>query len=404
MKFIYFSVLLLLLSFAAAAQEITPDEAFSKVKLEAEKGNYDNALSILKSLQLKFPENEDIKVYQGRMYSWKKDYPSAIKVLTPMTDRTNPHPEALLALINTYFWSEQFETCIIYCDKYLAIDPNAAGVLLIKVQCLEKLNRDAEALALAEKLPITDNSTQAITGVRALIGRKAKNAVALSYLNVSTSSPGQSPLHYGYAEYSHKFTKSALVGRANIGYVNADTQLLFEADYYQTFSKRNYLYVNAGVSTGQTVFPVAKAGAEYFFAPLKRFDYSLGFKYMHFETTDVTLLTGQLGYRTGTCTIAYRPFYDTSNELFSHVLSVQTANEEKESLLRLELQYGNVPYLYLYNNFVTPLKAYRVGIQYQHRMGNSFLIRPVFLYEYEEYLPEAYRNRFSAQLILTKRF
>lgn len=404
MKFIYYSVLFVLLSFTAAAQEVTPDEAFSKVKLEAEKGNYDNALSILASLQLKFPENEDIKVYQGRIYSWKKDYASAIKILAPMADRSNPHPDALLALINTYFWSEQLENCMMYCDQYLVIDPNAANVLLIKIQCLEKLNRDSEALALADKLPITDNSTQAITGVRALIGRKAKNAVALSYLNVSTSSPGQSPLHYGYAEYSHKFTKSALVGRANIGYVNADTQLLFEADYYQTFSKRNYLYVNAGVSTGQTVFPVAKAGAEYFFAPLKRFDFSLGFKYMHFETADVTLLTGQLGYRTGTYTIAYRPFYDTSNELFSHVVSVQTANEEKESVLRLELQYGNVPYLYLYNNFVTPLKAYRVGIQYQHRIGNSFLIRPVFLYEYEEYLPDEYRNRFSAQLILTKRF
>ncbi|RUT72115.1 YaiO family outer membrane beta-barrel protein [Flavobacterium cupreum] len=404
MKLIYSSVLFLLLSFTAAAQEMNFDEALSQVKLEAEKGNYDTALTILQSLQLRFPENEDIKVYQGRIYSWKKDYPSAIKVLAPLTDRTKPHPDALLAIITTYFWSEQYETCNIYCDKYLLIAPNAADVLLIKIQCLEKLDRDKEALELADRLPVTDNSTQAITGIRALIGRKAKNALAFSYLNVSTSNPGQSPLHYGYAEYSHKFTKSALVGRANIGYVNADTQLLFEADYYQTFSKRNYLYVNAGVSTGQTVFPVSKAGAEYFFAPLKRFDFSVGFKYMHFETDDVTLLTGQLGYRTGTYTIAYRPFYDTSNELFSHVVSLQKANEEKESLLRLELQYGNVPYFYLYNNFVRPLKAYRAGIQYQHRIGNSFLVRPVFLYEYEEYLPDAYRNRFSAQLIITKRF
>ena len=77
---------------------------------------------------------------------------------------------------------------------------------------------------------------------------------------------------------------------------------------------------------------------------------------------------------------------------------------EKESILRVELQYGNVPYLYLYNNFIEPLKAYRAGIQYQYRLGNSFFIRPVFLYEYEEYLPEEYRHRFNAQLIITKRF
>lgn len=404
MKFIYCSLLLLFISQTSLGQEINVDMTMSEARKQAEKGSYDKALSLIEPLLAGFPENEDIKIFAGRIYSWKKDYKKSIEILSPLADRTSPNPDALLAIINVYFWSEQFDKCIFYCDRYLVIDPNSTDVIITKANCLEKLGRDKEALAIVEKVSVTENSTQAITGLRTLIGRKAKNAMAFSYLNVSTSNPGQSPLHYGYVEYSHKFTKSALVGRANLGYANNDTQMLFEADYYQTFSKRNYLYVNAGVSTGQTVFPVAKAGAEYFFAPRKRFDYSLGFKYMHFETEDVTLLTGQLGYRTGSYTLAYRPFYDTSNELFSHVLSVQTANEEKESLIRLELQYGNVPYLYLYNNFVTPLKAYRVGIQYQRRFGRAFFVRPVFLYEYEEYLPDEYRNRFSAQLIITKRF
>jgi len=404
MKFIYYSIFLLLISQIALGQEINIDAVMSDAKREVEKGSYDKALQLLEPLSAKFPENEDIKTYTGRIYSWKKDYKTAIAILQPMTDSTNPNPDALLAIINIYFWSEQLDKCVDYCDKYLAIDPNSTDVILIKVKCLERLNRDQEALELIQKLPITENSTQAITGLRTLIGRKAKDAVAVSYLNVSTSSPGQSPLHYGYVEYSHKFSKSALVGRANVGNTNNETQMLFEADYYQTFSKRNYLYVNGGVSTGQTIFPVAKAGIEYYFTPYKNFDYSLGFKYMHFETDDVTLITGQLSYRINTYTIAYRPFYDTANELFSHVLSLQTTNEEKESLLRLELQYGNVPYLYLYNNVIDPLKAYRIGVQYQHRFGNSIFVRPVFLYEYEEYLPEQYRNRFSAQIIVTKRF
>lgn len=404
MKFIYYSILLLFISHASLGQEINVDTTMSEARHEAEKGNYDKALSLIEPLLAGFPENEDIKIFAGRIYSWKKEYKKSIAILAPLADRTNPDSDALLAIINAYFWSKQFDKCVLYCDRYLVIEPNSTDVIITKANCLEKLGRDKEALAMVEKVSVTENSTQAITGLRTLIGRKAKNAMAFSYLNVSTSNPGQSPLHYGYAEYSHKFTKSALVGRANIGYANNDTQMLFEGDYYQTFSKRNYLYVNAGVSTGQTVFPVAKAGAEYFFAPRKRFDYSLGFKYMHFEIEDVTLLTGQLGYRAGSYTLAYRPFYDTSNELFSHVLSVQSTNEEKESLIRLELQYGNVPYLYLYNNFVTPLKAYRVGIQYQYRFGDSFFVRPVFLYEYEEYLPDEYRNRFSAQLIITKRF
>lgn len=404
MKFIYYSIVLLFVSSIAIGQEINADEIMANVKREVEKENYDKALSLIEPLRAKFPNDEDIQTYAGRIYSWKKDYKTAIKTLSPMADRINPNPEALQAIINVYFWSEQYEKCILYCDKYLALDSKSIDVLKIKATCLEKLDRDEEALELIEKASYIDNSTQTFKGIRTLIGRKAKNAVAASYLNISTSEPGQSPFHYGYVEYSHKFSKSAIVGRANVGHINDDTQMLFEADYYQTFSNKSYLYANGGVSTGETIFPVAKAGLEYYFAPHKNFNYSLGARFMHFETDDITLVTGQLSYTSGVYTLAYRPYYDTSNELFSHVLSLQKVNEEKESLIRFELQYGNVPYLYLYNNFTQPLKAYRAGIQYQHRFGESFFVRPIFLYEREEYIPGEYRNRFNLQLIVTKRF
>lgn len=403
MKYIYYSVLMLFISSFAMAQEINAEEILANAKREAEKENYDKALSLIEPLRAKFPADEDIQIFSGRVYSWKKEYKTALKILAPLADRNNPNPEALQAIINVYFWTQDYEKCIAYCDKYLAIDSKSADIIQIKAACLEKLNRDQEALELIEKSSV-DNSTQVFRGIRTLIGRKAKNAVSASYLNVSTSEPGQSPLHYGYVEYSHKFSKSAIVGRANIGNVSTETQMLFETDFYQTFSNKSYLYANAGFSTGETIFPVAKAGLEYYFAPQKKFDFSLGARFMHFESDDITLLTGQIAYNAGIYSFAYRPYYDTSNELFSHVLSVQRTNEEKERIIRLELQYGNVPYLYLYNNFTQPLKAYRAGIQYQHRFGDSFFVRPVFLYEREEYIPGEYRNRFNVQFIVTKRF
>lgn len=403
MKYIYYSVLMLFISSFAMAQEINAEETLANAKREAEKENYDKALSLIEPLRAKFPADEDIQIFSGRVYSWKKEYKTALKILAPLADRNNPNPEALQAIINVYFWTQDYEKCIAYCDKYLAIDSKSADIIQIKAACLEKLNRDQEALELIEKSSV-DNSTQVFRGIRTLIGRKAKNAVSASYLNVSTSEPGQSPLHYGYVEYSHKFSKSAIVGRANIGNVSTETQMLFETDFYQTFSNKSYLYANAGFSTGETIFPVAKAGLEYYFAPQKKFDFSLGARFMHFESDDITLLTGQIAYNAGIYSFAYRPYYDTSNELFSHVLSVQRTNEEKERIIRLELQYGNVPYLYLYNNFTQPLKAYRAGIQYQHRFGDSFFVRPVFLYEREEYIPGEYRNRFNVQFIVTKRF
>ena len=99
------------------------------------------------------------------------------------------------------------------------------------------MNRNKEALAILEQISITDNSSQTITTLGTLIGRKAKNEIVVSYINVSYK-PEQLQLHYGYLEFAHKFSKSAFVGRANVGHGSNNTQLLFEADYYQTISKK----------------------------------------------------------------------------------------------------------------------------------------------------------------------
>lgn len=401
---ILFSLLIHQLSFGQ--EDI--DAAFKQARAKAESKNYNDALKILNTLEQKYPGNEDILVYQGRVYSWKSDFTKAKKILLPLADREQPNMEALETIINTYLWSYDFEACITYCDKYLQMQPDHADILTIKATCLEKSGRDAEALATLDKLPAPYNTGEKANGLRNIILRKKKNAIAVSYLNISTYDPGESPTHYGYVEYMRKFTKSSLIGRANIGYRYGEAEAQLEADYYHTFNK-GYLYTNGGISQGEVIFPKIRLGAEYYFAPQAQFDFSIGGRYMHFTDDDVELATGQIGYRFSNYTLAYRPYYDLENNLWSHVLSLQRYDENKENLIRIEGQYGTVPYLYIYDNSTysissEPLRAYRAGIQYQHRFGDSFFVKPIFLYEYEEYYPHSYRHRFNCQVILTKRF
>lgn len=387
--------------FALGQQDI--DAALNEVRTKAESKDYNGALKILEQLRLQYPQNEDIIVYEGRVYSWKKDFSKAKKTLHPLVDREKPNKEALEALINTYYWSYDYEKCISYCDKYLQEQPNSPDILTIKATCLEKLGRDAESLAILNSLPEPYNTNEKSEGLRTIISRKKKNAVSASYLNISTYDPSDSPTHYGYVEYLRKFTKSSIIGRANIGNRYNETEGQIEIDYYKNF-KKSYLYTNAGFSNGDYIFPKIRLGAEYYFAPQGSFDFSLGGRYMHFNDNDVELITGQAAYRYMQYTLAYRPYYDVVNSLWTHALSIQRYDEDKENLIRLEGQYGTVPYLYIYDNTTEPLTAYRAGIQYQHRFGNSFFVRPVFLYEYEEYFPDSYRHRFNCQIIFTKRF
>jgi YaiO family outer membrane protein len=397
-------LLLLLLSFNCFAQKFDVDQNMREAQRHAELQDYDKALQHIDKILSRYPDDEDVLIYKARILSWKKEYTKAITLLEPLADRPDANVESVEAICSTHYWAGNYETAISYCDKYLMQNPGNTDILMIKANCLEQLGRDNEALAILDSEPVRSSNRADAIALSEVIKRRTKNSISASYLNVSTKDPGQAPFHYGYVEYARKINKTTLVGRANVGHAFDETQALFEADFYQTFKRRDYLYLNAGVSTGETVFPVARAGAEYYFAPAKRFDYSIGARYMHFKTEDVTLLTGHLGFRHAKYTFAYRPFYDTANELLSHVLSIQKDNEEKERLIRLELQYGNVPYLYLYNSFTEPLTAYRIGLQYQHRFGESFFVRPVFLYEYEEYIPENYRHKFNIQVIVTKRF
>ena len=400
-------ITLFVCQFSFAQQDI--DEAFKQVREKAESKKYNEALVILNKLEAAYPGNEDIIIYQGRVYSWKRDFAKAKKILRPLADRDNPNIEALETIINTTYWSYDFDACITYCDKYLALNPGNPDILIIKATCLEKKGMDKEALATLDQLPADYTNSEKVNGLKNMISRKRKNAIAVSYLNISTYDPGESPTHYAYAEYLRKFTKSTLIGRANFGYRHGEGEAQFEADFYQKFNNRSYLYTNAGVSQGEIIFPKIHLGAEYYFVPQGQFDFSLGGRYMHFKDDDVELATGQVAYRYQNYTLAYRPYYDIENNLWSHVLSLQHYDEDKENLIRIEGQYGTVPYLYIYDSSVysvtsEPLKAYRAGIQYQRRFGDSFFIRPVFLYEYEEYYPSSYRHRFNCQLILTKRF
>lgn len=402
MKYLRIIIACLLLPCLATAQEDF-DSLFKKAAQEAQAGSYDIALQMLSKLQADYPGNEDVIVYKGSVYGWKKDFANAKITLLPLAEREKPNMEAVRGLVNVYYWMDDYTSCIAYCDKYLAAFPNDVDVLMIKAICLDNTNNSNEAKAILEKLTASGNSEKA-KSLSASLSRKAKNAISASYLNISTDEPEQTIMHYGYVEYLRKFEKSTIISRVNIGNRDDDTAAQFEMDYYQKFKNSSYLYVNAGASGENTIFPVARLGTEYYFKPLGSFDVSFGARYMHFEDDDVTLLTGQLAKRFHEYTVAYRPYYDTNNSLFSHVLSIQKYNEDKERLLRLELQYGNVPYLYLYSNSIEPLTAYRAGIQYQHRFGDSFFVRPVFLYEYEEYLPDTYRNKFNFQVIITKRF
>ena len=386
------------------SQIIDSETVLDSVKINIEKKEYNNALDYLELLIKENPQNEDYLIYKGRIYSWKKDYLKAIEVLKPLTIKEVLNTEAQEALINSYFWAEMYQECLSEANHYLLTKPNSYAILIKKAICLENLNQDKEAIKILNTLAVID-TTKTIEALQTSIYRKNKNLISISYLNTSFYNPNQSSWHFGYIEYARNFDSSSIISRITNGVIFNHTERKYEVDFYQKFSNKSYLYITGGISDGSNIFPKYNTAIEYYFAPIKKLNYSFGLRYLDFRIDQVTLLTSQVEYQLeNNYSIKYRPYLDIDNMFLSQVLSLRKTNEIKEQFIQLDLQYGNVPYLYIYNNATVPLNAYRLGIQYQIRFNKNYFIKPILLYEYEEFLPNTYRNKLNCQLILSKRF
>lgn len=187
--------------------------------------------------------------------------------------------------------------------------------------------------------------------------------------------------------------------------MNGVSSMQGEIDIYPKIGKKSYLYLNAGASDGKSIFPGVRIGTE-LFHDFKKLTVSLGGRYIHFNTAQVIMLTGHLGRNFNSYHISYRPYivYQNGNWFDSHILNLRKSFEQKETYIQLELQYGAVPYYFFITDEFLRTTSYRAGINCHIRIKDNFFIQPILMYEFEEYFPSNYRNRFNVQVILSKRF
>lgn len=385
--------------------QIDADSIFMHATRIAQEGNYDQAITSLQILTDSFPANQEYRTSLGRVYSWKGDYDASLQLLKPIADSIPLYPDAIEVIVNTFLWSENYAAVIEYCDKALALYPESSFYNYTKALALEKLGQNAASLEIIENILSSDKKNQKALSLKTNIYQKSRNAIALSYLNTSFNNPGSPPRHLGSIEYKRNLKNYPIVARINYGNMFQRNALQFEIDLYPKLSPASYLYVNAGLSEGNNIFPFFRGGFEYY-KTINSIDFSLGARFLNFEAIRVYLLTAHLAYNTNSWQLAYRPFINpqNSNLYLSHVLSVRRTNETKENFIQFEIQYGAVPFsFYVADEFIRT-NSFRGGVYYQIRIHNSILFQPIFMYELEEYLPGKKRNRYNLQFIMTKRF
>ncbi|HET8752727.1 MAG TPA: YaiO family outer membrane beta-barrel protein, partial [Salinimicrobium sp.] len=329
-----------------------------------------------------------------------------ISLLEPLVEAENFPREPMEVVVTTHLWAGNYEDVVFYSNRALRKYPDNF-FRLKKALALAELERNKEALSVLEEILQENPDDRDAIALQTLLFNKKKNQLAASYLNTSFSSPGAKPWHLFYLEYKRSIEDVPVLARLSYGNIFSIEGTQVEVDAYPKVTKNSYLYLNVGAALNTPIFPQFRAGAEYFFNIGNGFSSSLGGKYLDFEEDQVFLLTGEAAFNTeNNWKITYRPYLSKfqKNWLLSHTFAFRKNMPLKEQFFQFDLQYGSIPYVYLSSNSFTELTSLRAGFHYQFRISENVLLQPILMYEYEEFSPGNYRNKYHSQLVAKFRF
>lgn len=391
------------------AQGDNPDSLFHEAKLLAEQSKYGDAIRIMDELHNSYPNNRDYVVYLSRLYYWSNNPTSAKQHLMHAQSPESLDKESLDLLIQLEIALSEWRSVQHLTDLgKKKFSDNTHHYSLLQAIAFEQQNKDREALNLLQTIPTSSEDYPAADYLRTQLLKKQKNSISTGYLLTSFDQGTYENQHIGFVEYGRKFKRSSHVLRVNYANMFGEQALQLETDAYIPIKKLGYLYTNAGVGEKSSIFPQIRLGTEYYFEK-KQWSASIGAKYLHFNSSNTPwLFTGHLGYQTKQGWGAnYRPYValiNSNSTFLSHLFYLRKTFINKESYIQLDFQYGTLPYFFFTNEVLSRLAAYRTGFNLRFRIKQNWFVQPIFMYEYEEYTPNKFRNRYTYQLILSRRF
>lgn len=385
-----------------------PDSLFSKARTLAADKLYPESILVMQQLHNSYPDNADYTVYLSRLYFWNNDPGQAIRTLQGIcNDASCTNREALDLLIRIAIAQKNTDEAISLTEKGSVLFPEEQHqYLFFKAQALEQSGNDTAAMTALDSIARSAPNRHDADYMRTTLLKKQKNTISASYMQTGVNQPQSSIQHFAYIEYGRIFKSHTQLFRLN--YVNAydKSSFMLESDAYVKLGKKSYVYLNAGISDKRSVFPAVKLGAEYY-QEARHISASLGGRYLYFDGgTNTVLLTGHIAGTVQSWTLNYRPFVllQQNKTLVSHVAYLRRSFERRESYIQLDAQYGNLPYFFYTTDLFSRLSAYRMGLSGKLRIYRNYFVQPAFMLEKEEYIPDTFRNRYTVQLILSKRF
>jgi YaiO family outer membrane protein len=345
------------------------------------------------------PNYHEASILMARTYAWEGSFEEATNLLDLVLEKEPENMEALQAMADVKMWSAQYREAIVYIDKALINEPNNIDLLFKKAQALYELEDYTPAsVLLNEILDIDPTHTGARELLDAIKTKTLRNFVGAGYRGDFFDHID--PWHLFYLEYGRRTrVMGPVIARVNYADRFGRQGFQVEADAYPTLAPGTYLYLNAGYSPDDFLFPRFRAGFEVFQMLPSDWEASLGFRLLTFTDNDLFILTGSIAKYYQQYYFSLRPyitFASTSPTSQSYFFTARRYFSGPDHHLSLIIGTGfSADEDALVGGELYDLSSNTILLQYQQKISPQFLIKAGA--GYQHYSDGIWGNRYKAE-------
>lgn len=263
------------------------DELFKAARVAAfDEKNNNKAMQLSKQALLQSPEYADVQVFLGRLYSWNKQYDSAVHHYRQVLTYAPVNEDVHIAYADLEYWNKNYDKGLLICNQGLSANPASAELLLRKAKILIALKQRKAALAIINQLLLSDKkNSEALTLALSLKDAGAINNIHINYDYSHFDKQIQQPWHLASIGYSRNTNRGSLFAKINYANYFGRSGWQGELEGYPKINKTFYSYINIAYSPGETVFPKFRAGFSLFANLNKAFEAEAGLRYLNFGSS-----------------------------------------------------------------------------------------------------------------------
>lgn len=394
---------LLLVAGVAVAQEDS-DALFAKAR-SLPRDQREQARALCLQVLQRSPGYQDVRLYLARLYAWDGRYDEARQNLKQVLAAEPGNLEAREAAIDVEVWADAPGAALRLCDEGLALAPGSAELHYRKAR-LQKNAGDPEGALRSDQTALAlDPDHQPARLLRDDLKEQLMRwQVSESYTYDSFDQIYQ-PWQTWATSLRYHFDAGSVILRVTRARMFDSWGTQEELDAYPRIGDGTYAYLNAGRSS-DSIFPSSRCGAELFHNFIGGWEGSLGFRYLNFSSSSVTMYTGSVSKYRGDWMFTGRSYVTPSQAgtSVSGSLAARYYMDDADSYLSASISGGVDPEQPVWSASVFQLQDRKATVAAQKKLLRSWIASAGLGLERREFEPAVYVVDTSFTLGLAKRF